>query len=64
MYKNARQRIQTFYKPVERFWNALLRFGSPRFSIETFSEFVQTRAANDDKCSDETVDCPCQLQVA
>ena len=64
MYTDARQRMLSCYKPVKRFWNALLRFGSPRFSIETFSEFTQMQAANDDKCPDDTVDCSCQLQAA
>lgn len=64
MYVNARQRMLSLYRPVKRFWNALLRFGSPRFSIETFSEFSQMQAANDDKCSEDTVDCSGQLQAA
>lgn len=64
MFNNARRLLLSCYRPVKRFWNALLRFGSPRFSIETFSEFMQMQAANDDECSHETVDCSCQLQAA
>jgi len=64
MYKDARQRMLSGDTPFKRFWRALLRFGSPRFTVETFSEFTQMQAVNDDECSEELVDCSCQLNAA
>lgn len=64
MFNNARRVLLFCYRAVKRFWSVLLRFGSPRFSIETFSEFVQVQAANEDERSHEPVDCSCQLQAA
>ena len=64
MYKTAGHYFKSCYAPIKRFWRALLRFGSPRFSVETFDEFLKLQADNDDECSDAMVDGCGQLEAA
>lgn len=51
-------------KPVRKFWRALLRFGSPRFTVQSVRELMHRDAANDEDCSDERIPCECQLNAA
>ncbi len=61
MYNIVSDRLLSCYKPLKQFWQALLRFGSPRFTVESVREFKQLRAANDDL---DTEACGCQLDAA
>ncbi|MYD44002.1 MAG: hypothetical protein F4W90_08950 [Gammaproteobacteria bacterium] len=52
------------YKPFRKFWRALLRFGSPRFTAQSVSELIVRDAANDEDCCNEQISCQCQLTAA
>ena len=63
MYGIAHDILMALCKSVHQFWRALLRFGSPRFSVQPVREYQELVAANDDESNDE-IDCPCQLHAA
>lgn len=63
MYGIARDVLLALYQSLKQFWKALLRFGSPRFTVETLNELRQIEAANDEDSNDD-IDSQCQLQAA
>lgn len=63
MYGIASDILLAICNSLKQFWRALLRFGSPRFSVQSVKEFQEFQTANDDE-SNEEIDCRCQLQAA
>ena len=50
-------------EPAKSFWRAVIRFGSPRFSIESAVELMAISDAKNDEFDDD-LDCRCQLEAA
>ena len=57
-------KFSSCYKPVRKFWRAVIRFGSPRFSVESATDMERRQAANDDECPDAPCGCKAQLSAA
>lgn len=49
--------------PVKSYWRAVLRFGSPRFSLESVIEPSKSTSGEEDRLDDELCRC-CQLEAA
>ena len=63
MYRVVREGLIAFHKHAVKFWYAVLRFGSPRLSVDSVTELF-TEAANDDECSCGGIDSQGQLTAA